>query len=71
MRRMRPRSSPTGIEAAFLEDKDVLEATEAMVRRDTRGRDYIDISVACDRAGVETRRRVMRSVEAEVAPSPA
>jgi phenylpropionate dioxygenase-like ring-hydroxylating dioxygenase large terminal subunit len=53
------------IEAAFLQDKAVLEATEAMVRRDARARDYLDISVACDRAGVEARRRVQSLVEQE------
>lgn len=46
------------IEAAFLEDKIILEATEALVRRDVRARDYLDMSVACDRAGIETRRKV-------------
>lgn len=55
------------IEAAFLEDKAILEATEAMVRRDPRRRDYLDISVACDRAGVETRRRVQELVDREPA----
>ena len=53
------------IEAAFLEDKVILEATEAMVRRDPRGRDTIDISVACDQAGVEARRLVQRLVAAD------
>ena len=57
------------IEAAFLEDKAVLEATEAMVRRDPRGRDYLDLSVACDQAGVEARRRVQKLVSGEVAPA--
>ena len=54
------------IEAAFLEDKAVLEATEAMVRRDPRGRDYLDISVACDQAGIEARRRVQKLVGDEL-----
>lgn len=53
------------IDEAFLEDKAILEATEVMVRRDIRGRGTIDLSVACDRAGVEARRRVeqLRSAE--------
>lgn len=46
------------IEEAFLEDKAILEATEALVRRDPRGRDFLDISVACDRPGIESRRKV-------------
>jgi phenylpropionate dioxygenase-like ring-hydroxylating dioxygenase large terminal subunit len=53
------------IEAAFLEDKAILEATEVLVRLDERGRDYTEISVACDRAGIETRRKVARLVERE------
>ncbi len=57
------------ITAAFLEDKAILEATEAMVRRDARGRDYIDLSVACDHAGIEARRRVARLVAAEAPAS--
>ena len=57
------------IEAAFLEDKAILEATEANVRRDPRGRDTIDVSVACDHAGVEARRRVQRLLDLD-GPSP-
>ena len=43
---------------AFLEDKAILEATESLVRRDARGSDYLNVSVACDRAGIESRRKV-------------
>ena len=46
------------IDEAFLEDKAILEATEALVRQDSRGRDYLAMSVACDRAGIESRRKV-------------
>ena len=53
------------IEAAFLEDKAILEATEHLVRRDWRGADYVEISVACDQAGIETRRRVQQLVDRE------
>lgn len=56
------------IEAAFLEDKAILEATEAMVRRDPRGRDTIDVSVTCDHAGIEARRRVQRLADAAFIP---
>lgn len=59
------------IEAAFLEDKVVLEATEAMVRRDPRGRDTLDLSVGCDHAGVEARRRVQRLADASPATADA
>ena len=56
------------IEEAFLEDKVILEATEAMVARDPRGRETTNISVTCDQAGVEARRLVHRLVEAADAP---
>ena len=53
------------IETAFLEDKAILEATEQLVRQDRRGADYLEISVLCDRAGIETRRRVQQLVDRE------
>ena len=57
------------IEAAFLEDKVILEATERLVQRDRRGADYLEISVGCDRAGIETRRRVQQLVDTEANPN--
>ena len=53
------------IEIAFLEDKAILEATEQLVRHDRRGADYLEISVSCDRAGIENHRCVQRLVERE------
>ena len=58
------------IEAAFVEDKAILEATEALVRRDPRGRDFLDVSVACDRAGIETRRQVEQATALETRSEP-
>ncbi len=45
------------IQGAFMEDKTVLELTEQLVRRDVRGRNHPEMSVACDRAGIEARRK--------------
>ena len=59
------------IAAAFLEDKAILEASESMARRDPRGRDYPEVSVVCDRPGVEARRRVAASMETYASPTPA
>jgi len=53
------------IAAAFDEDKAILEASETLVRQDRRRRDYLDVSVACDRAGVVARRRLQRLTETE------
>ncbi|MBA3896408.1 MAG: hypothetical protein H0X36_04590 [Sphingomonadaceae bacterium] len=58
-----PRRRWTFGQPVLLEGKAILEATEAMVRREVRGRDYIDISTACDHAGIEARRRVERLVK--------
>lgn len=51
------------IEAAFLEDKAILEATEELVARDPRGLDYPEVAVRCDRAGIEARRLLQGSLQ--------
>ncbi len=51
------------ITAAFEEDREILEATERLVRRDVRGRNYPEISVVCDQVGWEARRRLQAMLE--------
>ncbi len=53
------------IEAAFLEDKAILEATEEMVARDPRGGDYLEVAVLCDRPGIESRRALQRTLRSD------
>lgn len=53
------------IAAAFTEDRVILEATERLVRRDSRGRDCREVSVLCDRAAIQARIRLQRSIETD------
>ena len=53
------------ITAAFDEDKVILEATERLVRQDMRGRDCREVSVLCDRPGIQARIRLQRALEAD------
>ena len=53
------------IETAFLEDKQILEATEALVRRDPRGTNYAMVGVDCDEAGLRARRMISRATTAK------
>jgi phenylpropionate dioxygenase-like ring-hydroxylating dioxygenase large terminal subunit len=50
------------IEAAFLEDKLILEATEQMVARDPRGANYREMAVLCDRPAAEARRLLHKAL---------
>ena len=54
------------IGAAFEEDRVILEATERLVRRDARGRDCREVSVLCDRPGIQARIRLQRALEADL-----
>jgi nitrite reductase/ring-hydroxylating ferredoxin subunit len=58
------------IETAFLEDKQILEKTEEMARRDVRRDEFREVSVGCDRAGIEARRRVAKLLASEGAAKP-
>ncbi len=51
------------IEAAFAEDKAILEAAERLVRRDPRGSNYQSVSVSCDEAGMTARRLVRKAID--------
>lgn len=50
------------IEAAFDEDKAILEACENLVQNDIRGPNYVCASIACDRPGVQARRMVYDAI---------
>ena len=56
------------IEAAFLEDKLILKATEKLVARDPRGPDYPEVSVLFDQAALGARRLLQKSLEYDQGP---
>lgn len=55
-------SLKANIDAAFLEDKVMLEATEVLVRRDPRGANYPMVGVQCDEAGLHARKSIGKRV---------
>lgn len=54
-----------GRAAVFAPNGVILEALRTSMRRDRRGRPNIDVSAACDHAGIEARRRVEQPTKSE------
>lgn len=58
------------VEAAFKEDKVVLESTQALIEADSRRREAPEVSVRADEAALRMRRIVDLMVRKEAAPQP-